>query len=122
MANELTISASLEYSDDVDVEASASITELLRTLTTKKVLKTKQSVGTSEEALIIGDISTRAWCMLINRDPTNFINVKVATGGAIFAKLLAGEFCLLRLGSGAQSPFVIADTASCELEIVICDL
>lgn len=122
MANELTLNASIEYSDSVDVEASAAITDLLRTLTTSKVLKTKQSVGTSEEALIVGDISTRAWCMLINRDTTNFINVKTGTGGTIFAKLLAGEFCLLRLGSGAQSPFVIADTASCELEILICDL
>lgn len=122
MANELTISASIDYADDVDVEASASISELIRTLTTKKVLKTKQTVGITEEALILGDISTRAWCMLINRDPTNFINVKVATSGAIFAKLLAGEFCLLRLGSGAQSPFVIADTAICELEILLCDL
>ncbi len=122
MANELTLNASVEYLDSTDSQTSLEIADLLRTVSAKKFFKGKQSVATAEEALVLGDITTRAWCMLINRDSTNFINVKTGTGGTIFAKMLAGEFCFLRLGSGAQSPFVIADTAACEMEIILFDL
>jgi len=122
MSNELTLNCSLEYEDADGMTLSSEIVALLRTLTTDKAVKFKQSVGTSEEALVLGDIATRAWCLLINRDSTNYIEVKTGTSGTVFAKLLAGEFCFLRLGSGAQSPYVTANTASCELEGIICDL
>lgn len=119
MANELSLSGTASYEDTFGVTAAIDIPALTVTLSTKKVLHTKQSVGTSEEALVLGDVASRGYCVLINRDDVNFVNVKVATSGAIFAKLLPGEWCILRLGSGAQSPFVIADTAECELEILL---
>lgn len=120
MAQELAMSATVAYEDAFGVTATIDIPDILRTLSTKKVLHTKQSVGTSEEALALGDISTRGVLVLINRDETNFVNVKVATGGAIFAKLLPEGWCIVPLGSGAQSPYAIADTAECEVEIFLC--
>lgn len=122
MANELTLTATAAYEDAFGVTASIVVPSLFVTLSQKKPLHTKQTVGTSEEALIVGDITTRRLCVLVNRDETNIVNVKVGTGGAIFATLDPNgiNWCIVPLGSGAQSPFVIALVAECELEILIC--
>lgn len=128
MAGELTIACSAEYDNDGELDPlvlSVEEEDTIRTVTTQIALKTIQSVATSEEALLLGDVSTRCVCMLINLDTTNYIEVKVATGGAIFAKLwprgtgVGLNFCLLALGSGAQSPFVIANTAACRMAILL---
>ncbi len=121
MASELSLSASVSYEDAFGVSAAIDLPALVLTLTTKKVFQTKQTVGFSvEEALLIGDIATLGYLVIVNRDETNFVNVKVATSGAIFAKLLPGRWCIVPLGSGAQAPYVIADTASCDIEIFLC--
>lgn len=79
----------------------------------------QQTVGTSEEPLVLGDVAAPGWCIIINRGLTHFVSVKTGTGGVIFAKLLPGEFCLLRLGSGAQAPYVIADTITSKIEVFL---
>lgn len=120
MANEITLSASLQYADSEDADVTAEISELLATVATKKFIKYKQNISTSEEALTLGEVTSPGWAFFINRDATNFVNLKVATSGAIFAKLLPGEFACLRLGSGAQAPYAIADTSACQLEVLLC--
>lgn len=89
-------------------------------MATKQFIHAKQSIGTSEEAIVLGENTSPGWAFFINRDSTNYVELRVATGGAKFTKLKPGEFCLLRLGSGAQAPFAIADTAACVLEYLIC--
>lgn len=116
MANELTITVSGEYDDD-ETSFLFGVAAWQRSVTTKRPLKTKQNVGTVEESLIVGDASSFGMLWVRNVDPTNFVNIKTGTGGVIFAKLLPGQFCLVPLGSGAQSPFAIADTAACNVEI-----
>ncbi len=129
MSNELTLAASIEYDDGLVTDSLSILSgDDVRSLTTDKFHKSIQSVGTSEEAVGLGDITTRCVCMLINLDSTNYIEVKTGTGGTIFAKLyprgsgVGANFCLVPLGSGAQSPFVIANTASCEMAIFLCAL
>jgi len=119
MADEITVSASIRYEDSEDADESLSLEDILADVATKKYTKVKVSVGTSEEAVPLGESTSPGWAMFINRDGTNFVSIKVATSGAIFAKLLPGEFALLRLGSGAQAPFWIADTAACQCEVFI---
>lgn len=119
MANEITVNASLAYEDSEDADELFSLTDLLASVASKKYIKHKQNIGTSEEAITLGEVTTPGWAIFINRDETNFINLKVATGGAIFAKLKPGEIALLRLGSGAQAPYAIADTAACQLEFFL---
>lgn len=89
-----------------------------RNVGTKRPFKTVQSIGTSEEALSVGDGGTIVELYLKNLDVTNYVEIKVATGGAIFGKLLPGQDMLVRLGSGAQAPFAIANTAAVALEIM----
>lgn len=89
--------------------------DLLATLGTKKFSKFKVSVGTSEEALPLDEATSPGWCLIINRDLTNYVELKTGTSGTIFAKLKPGEFAFLRLGSGAQAPYAIANTAACQV-------
>lgn len=119
MANELTLNASMVYADSEDTDLSLAIVDLLATVSSKLPIQRKQNIGTSEEAISLGETTAPGWALFLNRDATNFINLKVATSGAIFAKLKPGEFCLLRLGSGAQAPYAISDTAACQLEYFI---
>lgn len=119
MASELTLSASVTYADNEGADESLSVSDLLATVSAKRYTKLKQNVGTAEEAVVLGEVTAPGWAMFINRDASNFINLKVATSGAVFAKLKPGEFALLRLGSGAQAPFAQADTAACQLETIL---
>lgn len=119
MASELTLSASVAYADNEGADESLSVSDLLATVSAKRYTKLKQNVGTAEEAVVLGEVTAPGWAMFINRDASNFINLKVATSGAVFAKLKPGEFALLRLGSGAQTPFAQADTAACQLETIL---
>lgn len=119
MAYGVTLSASMAYSDSEGSEESRSLSDLLATVATKKFVRHKQNIGTAEEAVQLAEVTAPGWAIFVNLDVTNFINLKVATSGAIFAKLKPGEFALLRLGSGAQVPYAIADTAACQLEVFI---
>lgn len=119
MANEITVNASLAYEDSENADVLLDVAGLLANVSVKRFVHLKQSIGTSEEAINIGDLSAPGYAIFRNRDSTNYIELKVATGGAIFAKLLPGEVALLRLGSGAQAPYAIANAASCQLEFLI---
>jgi hypothetical protein len=125
----LTVNFSAEYDDETASPLSIEPASGLEiTLATDKIVHTIQSIGTSEEAIELGDISSRGFAVLVNLDPTNYIEIKVATSGAIFAKLFpkgstAGiNFCVVHLGSAAQSPFATANSAECKMEIFLCAL
>lgn len=126
MADEITISASMSYEDSENTSAAMSVVEALFSVATKRIQRCKMNVAITEEAIPLGDVTAPGYAFFINRDTTNFINLKVATSGAIFAKLTPdtngdgkGGFAILRLGSGAQAPFAIADTATCQMDIFI---
>ncbi len=77
-----------------------------------------QLIGTAEEAIQLGsDIGTNGWFMAINRDTTNIIQIRAATGVAGLCQLLPGEPCLFRLMAAA--PYAIALVASCQLEYLL---
>jgi hypothetical protein len=119
VANELTLSATLAYADDEGADEALQVAELLATSSGKLYVKDKQSIGITEEAIGLGEVTSPGWGLFINRDTVNFLELRVGTGGAKFAKLKPGECALLRLGSGAQVPYAIADTAACKLEYII---
>lgn len=129
MALEMRVNASMSYEDQYGVTMKIEVVDRKQTVTTKRPVKLVQNVGTSEEAIDLGDTGTPVYAFFKNLDPTNFINLKVATGGAIFAKLRpdtngdgTGGVAMLELGSGATAPYAIADTAACNMEIMLCPL
>ena len=121
MANEILINASLVYEDAEGVTASISNVDDTITVTTKKPVTNRQTITTSEVAINLGGLASIGWVMFKNLDTTNYIEIKTATGGTIIGKMLAGEsYGPVRMGSGVTAPFAIANTASCEMEIMMC--
>lgn len=77
-----------------------------------------QEIGTSEESLVMGDISTSGMAYFRNLDDTNFVKIGPDSTGLVdFIKLKPGEFCLVRLATSTIK--AIADTAACKLEYYI---
>lgn len=118
MADEITVSGSLgAIKGTISKSPGLAVVGLTPDMSGDQVHSTYQSVGTSEEAVALGDFSTGGWMMLVNRDGTNFITVKGSSGATAFAKMLPGEFVLMRCIAAA--PYVQADTAACLMEIFI---
>lgn len=113
----LTLNASIEYADDNDVEESIDAADFEYTGTTDLVSKGSQSILTTETTIGLGGVTPLGYCMFVNRDPTNYIDIKTGASGTIIARLRpAGGFCLLMIGSGITAPVAIANTAACIME------
>lgn len=122
MAQTVTVNASLAYAD-ANSSDEISITDFVASLSNAGHSRYTQTITTSELALVLPPaVTTPGYVIIINRDPTNYVELRVATGGAKFARLDAnGGFAILKLGSGAQAPFAIANSASCIVECLICN-
>ena len=120
MANELTLSALMEYSDSLSTAESLQVDQKQVTVTIKRPLHYKQLIAfASDTALELGTIAALGWVLIINRDTTNFVTLKTAASGTIIAKLFPGEFCFFRIGSGITAPAMRADTGDCEVEYIL---
>ena len=114
MANEISISASLAF--DKTITDSFSCQGLTFTMSGTEYIKNVQSIGTSEEALIVGDV-TPGFILMKNLDPTNFVSFRSATGATNTVKLKPGEIALFR--SSGAAPFMIADTGACRVQYLL---
>jgi hypothetical protein len=116
MAAEITASGSLEL-DDGTVTEMLAVSGLRFDWSGTKYTKHVQSIGTAEEAIDLGEISSVGWILAVNRDNTNFVSLRVGTGLTNAIRLdPKGGFALFRAGSGMTAPFAIADTAACRVE------
>ncbi len=129
MASEVTFGMSLAYDDTVTSE-SLAVSGLVFNSAGKRVFKNTQTIPTSEVAINLGGITNIGSWMIKNLDQTNYVELKVATSGAIRDKLAAdtagtgkggcaGGTCM---GSGSQVPYAIANTASCKIAVEIIEL
>lgn len=121
MADEITVDAKIKYDDGSFDEALELVVAALKIdITTKKCLKHRMTVTTAELALPLGNLTTIGWAFCLNLDTVNFIEIRTGTGGTKIVKMLAGEPALFRFGSGISAPFVIADTANCDMAYLLC--
>ncbi len=118
MANEITASGSLSFNKS-GRSASISKVGLQIDMSGLDYVKFTQNVGTAEEALELGDITTLGYCMMVNRSSTYEIRVRSATGVAALVSILPGEFAIFRFASTASAPFVMAVTSPAELEVFL---
>lgn len=118
MANELTVSSGVRYNDGASTDFQRSFVDSVD-LATLRHNHAIHNVGTSEEAMLLGDVSTLGYCWLRNLDGTNFVEVRTGTGAAKFVKCKAGEVQCFRFGSGVTAPYIVADTAACQVEYLI---
>lgn len=119
MAGELELNIGVRY-DDGDTSDFFDVIAALLTSGAKKKLRATQTIGfAAAEALILGEITSPIFLAMKNLDPTNFVTVLTGTGGVVFAKLLPGVPLAVPLGSGAQAPYVQADTAACKIDYLV---
>jgi hypothetical protein len=82
-----------------------------------------QNIGTSAEAIDLGDVSTLGLYFFRNLDPIggNFVEIGQDSGGGfeVYEKLLPGEFTVGRFGVLAGTLQAKADTAAIELQYKI---
>jgi len=60
------------------------------------------SVGTSEEVISPGDVSTEGWCFMRNLDSTNYVQWGPESGGSMVTvgRIEAGEVACFRMEPG----------------------
>lgn len=116
MANEITASVSLKFSKGGKT-ASVSKQGIQLTMSGTDYTRHTQTIGTSEEALVLGDVGTLGLMVVTNLDATNFVSIRPATGGTNTIKIKAGETQMFRLATAA--PFAIADTGAVEIEVLL---
>lgn len=93
---------------------------ILVTMTGTRFLHARQLIGTSEEALVLGEVPTGGACMIWNRDQTHFVTVRRASGQLATLRIppgLPAVFCFD--GTDAAAPTLKADTAAVEVEYLI---
>lgn len=118
MAVTLSVSASLSYDNGSGGTCAGSMPATAITVTGTAGAQLIQTVGTSEEALLKGDLSTMGYTFLRNLGPTNFVTIysKTADATSVISILLVGQFCLIR--PGVATIYGKADTGAIDLLIV----
>jgi len=120
MANELDLAGKMVYREGgvgADLSRGCRVS-----ITGTQYLRTVQNIGTSEEALDVGSLDTLGYCMIINRDPTNFVEIRPGTGVQDMIKVSPGKFCIFEFADLVTAPYAIADTAACDIEILIIEV
>ncbi len=120
MANEIMVTAKITYNNTPIANISRDETDVSFDITGTRYTQVVQDVSTVEEVLQLGDVPSAGlgWCWLKNLDPTNFVNVGPAAGDAYLLKLKALEPAVFRLQLSIV-PVVKADTADCDMEVLI---
>ncbi len=72
------------------------------------------TIGTTEEEVAFGELSTKGYCAMQNLSATNFVEWGFSTG-VYGGRLKPGEVAILRLN--ATSLFLRANTAACKMVI-----
>lgn len=114
MANELSLSINLSFLKS-GASVSGNISDQV-TVSGTKYTRVVQAVGTSDETMELGDITTPGYIMLTNLDATNYIQIGF-NGSTYQMRLKAGESMLAR--NDAATWHFLANTATCNLEITI---
>jgi len=77
------------------------------------------SIGTSEEAIPMGEVTVPRTAFFQNLDATNYLNILKETAGEILTTLQPGQATLIQMDPADTAPFAVADTAACLLYYAI---
>ena len=113
MASELTLSGlTIAFTKANVPSVSLSPASISITVSGNQIMDNVQAVGTSEEAILLGDVAAGGVWFVQNMDATNFVEIRSGTGATDLIRINAGEWALFRTSADASAPFAIADTAS----------
>ena len=92
------------------------------TMTGDDMIANTQLVGTSNEAIVLGDVTIGGFVAFKNLDSTNYVELFTDSGNAQpFAKLLAGEPMILKSHPSATY-YARANTAAVRLLVAAIEL
>ena len=123
MASELSLGQlNIAFVKTGSPSLSTTVAAITPTVSGAQYMDNVQNVGTSEEAILLGDVAPGGYVLIQNLDTTNFVSLRQATGAANFIKLLAGEWAVFRMSADTTAPFAIADTAAVNVRFLRFDL
>lgn len=118
MADEITLSIALDFIKGVRKTNTLGmgVTALeIDVAGTDFIGPKTQTIGTTAEAIDVGDIGTTGYFVVKNLDATNYVDFSRATftsgGGTV--RLKAGDAAVFRFAS--NTPYALADTAAVEI-------
>lgn len=117
MASELTVHANVRF-QKAGKDVSLGVSGLRIDVSGDDYSRQIQVVGTTEEALDLGDVAPGV-VLIKNLDNTNYFSLRRASGEGNCMKWLPGECWPFRLE--ATAPFVIANTAPVRIEVLAID-
>lgn len=122
MANTIDVSLGLVYRDaDNATLLTIPNRKVSQSQTSNVRVQGVQNIGTTYEALSLGDVSSDGGAVyLLNRGTTNFVEIGLEVSAAFvaFVKLKPGEFAYIA-GVSDKDLYARANTASVDLEYII---
>lgn len=114
MANEITLSARFGVQNGTYDPGTLNVSNLSVDQAAVGAAEGVQNIGTSEETLSAGGLSTEGWLFIRNLDTTNYVQLGFSTG-VYGCRLEAGEFALFRTEPSADI-YLKANTAACNVQ------
>ncbi len=119
MAGEIRFRVSLSGAKG-GVSAAADTGERFVTMTGTKMLETIQTVGTAEEALILGElVATGAFYCIENLDTTNSVDLKWAALAVALTSIGPGLATFGKFGPSVTAPVVNASASTVNIKILL---
>lgn len=116
MVKEIIASNSLSFSkggkSDSKVKSGMQID-----MTGDNYVRLQQTIGTSAEALFLGDIVTPGWISISNQDATNYVTIRSGSGGQDLVKIMPGETQEFRLAT--TTPYAVANSAPVKVDYLM---
>lgn len=124
MADEFAITSGLQYAKGaLEFSAPTKTVEVDQSASTPALSCQVLTIGTSEEDVAFGDVSTPGIAIIENLDATNYVEYGPKSGGSmiLFGKAMPGDFDhRVRLGAGVTLRMK-ANTAACRVKITVFD-
>ncbi len=120
MADEITIDINLKYSKN-GADSSFTARGVTVTVAGNPISEGVQSVGTSYEAIQMGEVTAPGYVVLKNLDATNYVEFSADSGGAnALVKTRAGQPALFPMDG--TTLYARANTAACLVQYKIYSL
>ena len=114
MADELSVRGSITFAGITGGAQGFTTPAIAKTIsmTGTNVYSGTQDIGTTEETVTIGEISTLGYILILNLDSTNFVEVGLT--GSYTIKMPAGGFAVFPANG---TIYAKADTAICKIQV-----
>jgi len=117
MSDELRTSVAAVFSPTGKLPIEFKKAGVTLTITGTKAIRNRQTVGTSVEALELGEITDPHLFVGYNEDSTNYIEVRHGSSGDDVVKIPPSSVVLFYFAT--TTPYVIANTAACSLDYLV---